>query len=135
MLITSCLFVAENDALRKVLAMKEHVSTMIPRPEKGNAGKGFNLQEAMGLADDEETYALLQVSSQYYIITIFKMLLIVALCTGPGCSSWAQLFGNVVPPIQRHYQQDNWSGMSLSLLKIVIFLRILYSRHVSVTAT
>ena len=36
--------------------------TMIPRPDKGVAGNGFNLQEAMGLADDPETYALLRVS-------------------------------------------------------------------------
>ena len=56
MLITSCLFVAENDALKKTLAAKERVRTVIPRPEKGNAGKGFNLQEAMGLADDMETW-------------------------------------------------------------------------------
>jgi len=44
------------------LAVKEQVTTMIPRPEKGIAGNGFNLQEAMGLADDVETYALLRVS-------------------------------------------------------------------------
>ena len=61
MLIT-CLFVAENDALRKTLALKECVSTTIPRPEKGIAGNGYNLQEAMGLADDGATYALLWVS-------------------------------------------------------------------------
>jgi hypothetical protein len=36
---------------------------MIPRPEKGTAGNGFNLQEVMGLADDAETYAVLRVSS------------------------------------------------------------------------
>jgi hypothetical protein len=58
------LFVAENDALRKALKANsnEHVTTTIPRPEKGIGGKGFNLQEAMGLADDDETYALLRVS-------------------------------------------------------------------------
>jgi hypothetical protein len=58
------LFAAENDALRKTLAMKEHVTVtnMIPRPDKGVAGSGFNLQEAMGLVDDPETYALLRVS-------------------------------------------------------------------------
>jgi len=63
MLITSYLFAAENDALRKTLAAKEHVTTMVPRPEKGVAGNGFNLREAMGLADDVETYTLLRVSS------------------------------------------------------------------------
>jgi hypothetical protein len=56
------MFAAENDALRKTLAMKDRVTTIIPRPEKGVAGSGFNLQEAMGLADDAETYALLRVS-------------------------------------------------------------------------
>jgi hypothetical protein len=58
------LFVAENDALRKTLAAKERTTTTIPRPEKGIAGNGFNLQEAMGLADDAETYALLRVSTR-----------------------------------------------------------------------
>jgi len=51
------------------LALKEPATTMIARPEKGVAGNGFNLQEAMGLADeamgladDGETYNLLRVS-------------------------------------------------------------------------
>ena len=61
-LITFCLFVAENDALQKALAansnLKEHAMT-IPHPEKGIAGKGYNLQEVMGLVDDDETYAVL----------------------------------------------------------------------------
>jgi len=50
--------------LRKSLVVKDHVTiaTTIPRPEKGTAGSGFNLQEAMGLADDTETYNLLRVS-------------------------------------------------------------------------
>jgi hypothetical protein len=56
------LFAAENKALRMSLALKESAPTMIPRPEKGVAGNGFNLQEAMGLADDGETYNLLRVS-------------------------------------------------------------------------
>ncbi|KAF8229723.1 hypothetical protein L208DRAFT_1154457, partial [Tricholoma matsutake] len=52
----------ETNALRRTLAMKEHstTTTMIPCPEKGVAGNGFNLQEAMGLADDGETYNLLR---------------------------------------------------------------------------
>jgi hypothetical protein len=62
-IILIVLFVAENDALRKTLAAKEHTTITIPRPEKGIAGNGFNLQEAMGLADDMETYTLLRVSS------------------------------------------------------------------------
>jgi hypothetical protein len=59
---TSFLFAAENKALRTSLALKESATTMIPRPEKGVAGNGFNLQEAMGLADDAEKYNLLRVS-------------------------------------------------------------------------
>jgi len=62
MLITSYLFAEENSALRMTLAAKEQATTMIPRPEKGIAGNGFNLQVAMGLADDAETYSLLRVS-------------------------------------------------------------------------
>jgi hypothetical protein len=41
------------------LAVKEHTTTMIPRPEKGTSGNGYNLQEVMGLVDDGETYNLL----------------------------------------------------------------------------
>ena len=59
-------FSAENDTLRKTLAAKEEVANIIPRPEKGTAGNGFNLQEAMGLADDVETYSLLRVSFFQY---------------------------------------------------------------------
>lgn len=76
LIIITCLFVAENDALRKSLAAnsKEHDMNIIPRPEKGIAGKGFNLQEAMGLADDDETYALLRVSSlSYSVHTYFQV--------------------------------------------------------------
>lgn len=61
------MFAAENDALRKTLAVKEHDTgmNMIPRPDKGGAGNGFNLQEAMGLADDPETYSVLRVSPRH----------------------------------------------------------------------
>ena len=81
------LFVAENDALRKTLAAKEHNAITIPRPEKGTADNGFNLQEAMGLEDDMETYSLLRVSP--FTAHIFELLINVALCTGPGHSSRA----------------------------------------------
>jgi hypothetical protein len=53
------LFAAENNALQMTLAMKECVTMMIPCPKKGVASNGFNLQDAMGLADDGETYNLL----------------------------------------------------------------------------
>lgn len=61
--------------MRKTLAGKERASTMIPRPQVGAAGKGFNLQEAMGLSDDVETYVLLRVSSfSEYTITFLIVL-------------------------------------------------------------
>ena len=43
---------------KKTLKMKtnEDDTAIIPCPEKGVVYKGFNLQEAMGLADDNETY-------------------------------------------------------------------------------
>jgi len=53
---------AENDALRKAAAAKENTATMIPRPQRGTAGNGFNLQAAMGLEDDYELYATLRRS-------------------------------------------------------------------------
>jgi hypothetical protein len=40
------------------LAVKEHTMMIIPCPEKEVAGSGYNLQEAMGLVDDEGTYNL-----------------------------------------------------------------------------
>lgn len=60
--------------MRKTLAAKERASTMIPRPQVGAAGKGFNLQEAMGLADDVETYVLLRVSFFSEIIITFLII-------------------------------------------------------------
>ena len=63
------------------LAVKEHATTMIPHPEKGVASNGFNLQEAMGLADDGETYNLLQVSPTS--MHIYLSLMIVVCCPGP----------------------------------------------------
>jgi hypothetical protein len=53
---------AENAALHKANIMKENVRPMIPRPEKGSSGNGFNLQAKMGLADDDELYGALRVS-------------------------------------------------------------------------
>ena len=64
------------------LALKEPATTMIARPEKGVASNGFNLQEAMGLADDGETYNLLRVSPTT-LCTCYLLLMIVACCPGP----------------------------------------------------
>jgi hypothetical protein len=75
------LFAAENNALRMTLAVKEHATTMIPRPEKGASGNGYNLQEVMGLVDDGETYNLLRVSPTS--VRTYLSLVIVARCPGP----------------------------------------------------
>jgi hypothetical protein len=75
------LFAAENNALQMTLAVKEHATMMIPHPEKGASGNGYNLQEAMGLVDDGETYNLLQVSSTS--VCTYLSLMIVAHCPGP----------------------------------------------------
>jgi hypothetical protein len=55
---------AENAALRKAKASKENIIPMltIPRPGKGSAGNGFNLQAKMGLTNDDELYGALRVS-------------------------------------------------------------------------
>ena len=113
------LFAAENNALRMTLAMKEHVTTMIPRPQKGVAGNGFNLQDAMGLADDGETYNLLRVSPTS--MRTYLSLMIVACCTGPISQSRARLCSSVAPPTQRTYQQDYWSRMCPSLLLFTFY--------------
>jgi hypothetical protein len=63
------------------LAVKEHATMMIPCPEKGVASNGYNLQEAMGIADDGETYNLLQVSPTS--VRIYLSLMIVVCCPGP----------------------------------------------------
>jgi hypothetical protein len=61
--------------------VKEHVKSMIPCPEKGVASNGFNLQEAMGLVDDEDTYNLLRMSPPS--MPIYLLLMILACCPGP----------------------------------------------------
>jgi hypothetical protein len=126
------LFAAENDALRKTLAVKEHhddtMTTMIPHPDKGVAGSGFNLQEAMGLADDPETYALLRVSpcsARTYLAHDFSAL----------SGTWqlklgltAQYSGTANPKTLSAKLLD-WSVFVFFLYS---FLRIFYFRHVSV---
>ena len=60
-------FLAENAALHKANVMKENVGLMIPWLEKGSAGNGFNLQDRMGLKDDNELYGALWVSSFLFL--------------------------------------------------------------------
>ena len=60
-------FLAENVALHKANIMKENVGLMIPWPEKGSAGNRFNLQDRMGLKDNNELYGALWVSSFLFV--------------------------------------------------------------------
>jgi hypothetical protein len=53
--------------LRKANVMKENLGSMIPRPEKGSAGNGFNLQDRMGLKDNNELYGALRVSTFLFL--------------------------------------------------------------------
>lgn len=55
---------AENDALRMAASAKEN-NDLIPRPVKGASRKGFKLQVAMALEDDDELYATLRVRPIY----------------------------------------------------------------------
>jgi hypothetical protein len=55
---------AENNALRMVASMKED-NDLIPRPVKEASRKGFKLQVAIALEDDDELYATLHVRPIY----------------------------------------------------------------------
>jgi hypothetical protein len=62
---------AENNALRKAVAAKEDSALDIPRPPRGIAGNGYNLQIAMGLEDDSALYATLRVSSYVIHVSLY----------------------------------------------------------------
>ena len=62
---------AKNAALCRANTMKENVRPMIPWPEKGSAGNGFNLQAKMGLVDDDELYGALRVSYFLFFLHTF----------------------------------------------------------------
>ena len=66
---TMLTFLAENMALCKANIMKENVKPMIPQPEKGSAGQGFNLRAKMGLEDYDELYGTLRVC--YFLLHSF----------------------------------------------------------------
>jgi len=57
---------AENVALRKAKAVQHNTAPLIPRPERGSGGNGFNLQAKMGLKDDNELYGALRVSFSFF---------------------------------------------------------------------
>jgi len=67
---TMLTLLAKNAALHRANTTKENVRPMIPWPEKGSAGNGFNLQAKMGLADDE-LYGALQVSYFFFVLHTF----------------------------------------------------------------
>jgi hypothetical protein len=55
---------AENNALQMVASTKEN-NDLIPQPVKGASRKGFKLQVAMALKDDDKLYATLHVHPIY----------------------------------------------------------------------
>jgi hypothetical protein len=57
---------AENNALRKATNAEPTGKLSIPRPEKGVAGNGFNLRDAMELDDDPALYSSVRVSYLFY---------------------------------------------------------------------
>ena len=65
-------WLAKNKVLRTTAAAKENVAPrgLIPRPVKGAASKGFKLQAAMGLEDDDELYMALRVSPSWCIFVL-----------------------------------------------------------------
>jgi len=60
--LTSVTLSAENNALWKASTAQPMGLRMIPRPEKGVAGNGFNLRAAMELEDDHMLYCTVCVS-------------------------------------------------------------------------
>jgi hypothetical protein len=60
--LTSVIWSAENDALRKATTTRPTGLPSISRPEKGVAGNGFNLRIAMELEDDKTLYCTIRVS-------------------------------------------------------------------------
>ena len=96
---------------------------MIPRPKKGVAGNGFNLQDAMGLADDGETYNLLRVSPTS--MRTYLSLMIVACCTGPISQSRARLCSSV------HRQPKELISKIIGAVCVLPFYFLLFTRHIS----
>jgi hypothetical protein len=62
---------AENKALRMAASAKEN-NDLIPRPAKGASKKGFKLQVAMGLEDNDELYGALRVRPTYNFLDFFS---------------------------------------------------------------
>ena len=93
----------------------EDDTAIIPCPEKGVVYKGFNLQEAMGLADDNETYewvfhALAHIYLQAQVCsTVFGTCLLKPVSTVQYCGTANQkmllvkLLERYVSPIRNHY--------------------------------
>jgi hypothetical protein len=60
--LTSVTLSAENDALWKASTTQLMGLPIIPQPEKGVAGKGFNLRAAMDLEENNTLYCTVYVS-------------------------------------------------------------------------
>jgi hypothetical protein len=80
--LTSVIWSAENDALRKASTSQPTGLASIPRPEKGVAGKGFNLRAAMGLGEDPMLYCTVRVSLIVYYFDPSLCLIIHSVASG-----------------------------------------------------
>ena len=67
-MLTSVILSAENDALWKASTTQPMGLPIIPQPEKGVAGKGFNLHAAMDLQENNTLYCTVRVSSMLLLL-------------------------------------------------------------------
>jgi hypothetical protein len=66
--LTSVTLSAENNALQKASTTQPMGLPIIPQPEKGVAGKGFNLRAAMDLEENNMLYCTVHVSSMLLLL-------------------------------------------------------------------
>jgi hypothetical protein len=127
------LFAAENNALQMTLAVKEHTTMMIPCPEKGASGNRSTYKRLWGLRMMGRVQPPLSKSYQHAHLSLthdcsvlsgtyqLKQGWIVQYC---GTANPKKLSARLLEPY-----------VSFLLLFIhCIFLKILYSRHDSITA-
>ena len=67
-MLTSVTLSAKNDALWKASTTQPMGLPIIPQPEKGVAGKGYNLHAAMDLEENNTLYCTVCVSSMLLLL-------------------------------------------------------------------
>jgi hypothetical protein len=67
-MLTSVTLSAENDALQKASTTQPMGLLIIPQPEKGVAGKGFNLCAAINLEKNNMLYCTVHVNSMLLLL-------------------------------------------------------------------